>query len=1162
MDLYVSLCLCLLSSVCLGQVQIQNPTGSATLNQLQPTDRCVYQLNVTPDPHTCSQNITTFAMFAVQQRTGDPDYCVYYLIANGPLTLPSYTVQFSCLDSSNNIDHSSVQIDIIPDSPPVFTEGAAISKAADALTTKVGNTLFQALVTDQNGDALVFSLEPTFTEFEIDPPTGNVNAKINFDTLNTSPYTFKIKVTDGQTVVEQQVTLNLNNLNTAPNITNLPTTLSHPEDVAPGVALYTCTHDEPSTVAITLDVNPVTERATFDLNTATCTISVAAGQKLDFERTNSMSMTLTLNDGVFSSTFTFQLDVLDRNDPPAFTSPTYTMDIFEGPLPVTPAIQPAFTVTDEDAAETHTFSMGTGTYDSYFTINPGTGALQNIKEIDFDAGLTQVTVTVIATDKGGDTATTTLNVNVADYNDNDPEFATANTNLYISPKTPVGTIGQVAGTDKDTGVNAALTYTLQADSSGGKFLVQPDGSVYLQTVVTEAQRNDIYTLTVRATDGGTPSRNADTTVTVQFNIPPVITNLPNAAFLSEDTTVKTEVSKIEVTETDTFVCEADKVLPVTTNTAFVVEKKTGGPDWFVFYTGLQALSFATTPSFTVDVICTDSHDGKSTKSTLTVNIRQNTPPVLNCVPNLIGVDASVANIGDTVHTMVATDDDTLTFQMAVQPNPGTFTILNTGVVQCQKLMIRETISQYIGVVTAADPYNTVTCTVTFTMTNTNEAPVFEDLPRAVEVAEDLNAGGVIAQVTIGDAQQCTSLSFTWDVDPASERLIFNAALVNKVVTLTVANGQKLDREKVEKYTFSFRANDGCLPSQLYPLYVDVTDVNEKPEFLNGQNYIAYFDEVNSPGTNLNCGGIDADIGDVHTLVLEGADANKFTIVDTAQCILGQALELDRDNNGPAQINLIMKLIDKTGLSAEATVTVFVREVNDNDPICDLPAYTFGNIFNGDTIGRTLGKITASDLDQSVNGQVTFSFASGSSGSGVLDIASDGTVKLVGDPEGKLSPGALVDLTVQATDGGTPSRSSTCKVNLQYVYTTTPPTPPTMPPVTGATGATGGSGGTGGAGGTGTATTLSPVDAALQNPVILGLIAALAALLLLGIIGALLLCCKCQACQGSGGKGSNNYDMKRDHMSSRGRWSPKSNRVTTVSEVTPAMHDGPTTLKYL
>ncbi|XP_046578547.1 protocadherin-9-like [Haliotis rubra] len=192
------------------------------------------------------------------------------------------------------------------------------------------------------------------------------------------------------------------------------------------------------------------------------------------------------------------------------------MNILEGPVPVTPAIQPAFTVTDEDAGETHTFAMGTGTYDSFFTINSGTGALQNIKEIDFDAGLTQVPVTVIVTDKGGDTATTTVNVNVADFNDNDPEYAITNTNLFISPKTPVGTIGQVTATDKDTGVNAALTYSLQADNSGGRFLVQPDGSVYLQTVVTEAQRNDIYTLTVRATDGGTPPRNADTTVTVQF----------------------------------------------------------------------------------------------------------------------------------------------------------------------------------------------------------------------------------------------------------------------------------------------------------------------------------------------------------------------------------------------------------------------------------------------------------------------------------------------------------------------------------------------------------------------------------------------------------------------------------------------------------------------
>lgn len=108
----------------------------------------------------------------------------------------------------------------------------------------------------------------------------------------------------------------------------------------------------------------------------------------------------------------------------------------------------------------------------------------------------------------GVSAEVPVSVLVQDVNDCAPEFEHDSYNVTVSEVSPFGTaILRVQAHDADTGVNQAITYSIQTDSRNVSELFHidaADGVVYLKRSLDhEIQR--AHHLTVVAADKGVPS---------------------------------------------------------------------------------------------------------------------------------------------------------------------------------------------------------------------------------------------------------------------------------------------------------------------------------------------------------------------------------------------------------------------------------------------------------------------------------------------------------------------------------------------------------------------------------------------------------------------------------------------------------------------------------
>uniref|UniRef100_UPI00398EB44D protocadherin-23 n=1 Tax=Pristiophorus japonicus TaxID=55135 RepID=UPI00398EB44D len=108
-------------------------------------------------------------------------------------------------------------------------------------------------------------------------------------------------------------------------------------------------------------------------------------------------------------------------------------------------------------------------------------------------------------------AATTVTVSVIDENDNPPKFAQ---DLYFftieENPIPQGLIGKVQATDRDSGKNSQLSYTLLSD--GKFFRINSKTGEIINWVTLDREHHTHHQLSVLVTDHGVPRQNASTTV--------------------------------------------------------------------------------------------------------------------------------------------------------------------------------------------------------------------------------------------------------------------------------------------------------------------------------------------------------------------------------------------------------------------------------------------------------------------------------------------------------------------------------------------------------------------------------------------------------------------------------------------------------------------------
>ena len=114
-------------------------------------------------------------------------------------------------------------------------------------------------------------------------------------------------------------------------------------------------------------------------------------------------------------------------------------------------------------------------------------------------------------------------VNVDDINDNAPAFDLAQYSETVPEEKPSGTfVAMVTATDKDTGKNAQLSYSITTGNDGNKFTIDSKGEVRTTQVLNFEDKNK-YTLGIKVQDGGQPPKSDTATLTVivqDVNEPP------------------------------------------------------------------------------------------------------------------------------------------------------------------------------------------------------------------------------------------------------------------------------------------------------------------------------------------------------------------------------------------------------------------------------------------------------------------------------------------------------------------------------------------------------------------------------------------------------------------------------------------------------------------
>ena len=370
------------------------------------------------------------------------------------------------------------------------------------------------------------------------------------------------------------------------------------------------TNPEGATLAYSL----VGDSGSFDIDGASGELFYA-GAGEDFEAgTTQFTLTVRASDGTETTDTTVTVNVTDVNETPTFAQPGYTFDLAENTDGSTTRVSLGTVAATDPEGATLAYSLvgDSGSFD----IDGASGELFYAGSgEDFEAGTTQFTLTVRASD-GTETTDTTVTVNVTDVNET-PTFAQPGYTFDLAENTDGSTtrvsLGTVAATDPE---GATLAFSLVGDSGSFEIDEASGELFYAGSGEDHESGTTSFTLTVRASD---ESETTDTTVTVNVtdvNETPTFADASYTFDLAENTDGSTDrVSLGTVAATDPEgTALVYSLIGGSESGSFEIDAATGE----LFYAGSGEDFESGATRFTLTVRASDGSETADT--TITVNV--------------------------------------------------------------------------------------------------------------------------------------------------------------------------------------------------------------------------------------------------------------------------------------------------------------------------------------------------------------------------------------------------------------------------------------------------------------------------------------------------------------------------------------------------------------
>ena len=883
---------------------------------------------------------TNAASFAIVASTGQ-------LQTNAALdyeTKSNYSVTVSVSDGKDAegiIDttaDATIPVTIVVDDvnePPKFDAGTTTRTIAEntAADTNIGAPV---RATDPDDYTLSYSLGGTDAAiFRINASTGQLQTRGPLDHEAKSSYTVTVSVHDGKAIdgtpsqatddtvtvtitvtdVEEDGTLTLSSVQ--PQVdTALTATLTDPDgSVTITTWLWESSSDKANWTTISGATDAAYTPVASDVDehlrvTATYTDSRGQGK----------SASVTSDNPVRAAPST--------NTAPTFSTGTTTRTIAEN----TEADEDIGTPVSASDSENDTLTYSlSGTDAASFGIVQATGQLLTKVALDFEAKDTY-TVTVTATDPSGLFDTTTVTITVIDVNEA-PSVTVTPTVYFVENGT--GEVATYMAADPE---NATLTWKVTGVDSNAFSI---DGGVLTFKTPpdyenpTDADTNNVYMVTVEASDGPNTDDLAVTITVTDVDEPPLA---PGQPVVSEESADSVSV---------TWTAPANDGRPAITGYDYQY-KKTDEQSWSGAtyaipgdFTNLYITRLDASTSYDVQARAKNDEGTGLWSATGAGSTGNTTPAFSNSAVTRDVAENTPAgiNIG---YPVAATDDDngdSLTYTLGGADAAAFDIDSKTGQLKTKALLDREAAKNtYTVIVTATDSADaTDEATVTITVTDVNELPAFLPGETGFRVVNENTDSGQYIGVPVGANDPDSSDTLTYTLGGTNAASFAIVASTGQLQT-----NAALDYETKSNYSVTVSVSDGkdaegiidTTADATIPVTIVVDDVNEPPKFDAGTT-TRTIAENTAADTNIGA-PVRATDPDDYTLSysLGGTDAAIFRInASTGQLQTRGPLDHEAKSSYTVTVSVHDgKAIDGTPSQAAddtVTVTITVTDVEED-----------------------------------------------------------------------------------------------------------------------------------------------------------------------------------------------------------------------------------------
>ncbi|XP_030835681.1 cadherin-23 isoform X4 [Strongylocentrotus purpuratus] len=805
----------------------------------------------------------------------------------------------------------------------------------------------------------------------------------------------------------------------------------------------------------------------FDIGGTSGTITVTPGAVLDREEKPFYTLTVMVSDlrnPPLSGTATVYIYLIDINDSPPKFDASFLDQIISIPED-TPGntIVTTVTATDDDLNSNINYQIvSVSVYDeddvditsffdyrTVFSLNPTNGNITLTSPVDREV-TEKFVFSISARDLnsqnpifGTSQENAQVTILITDINDNHPAFQPPGTTFILrqlpesfGAGSPIP--GNLLALDPDLGLNGEVMYIIQNPSGVPVTIDQNTGQLTLLVTVDREQQPWVN-LTVLAVDKGTPSLN--TSIPVYLEIIDNNDNNPVFGAQSHTTTI------IESEPIGAFVFNVNATDADSGGSGRVTYSLIGGDGKFTInqdsgvITLLQQVDKETQSQHMLTVFARDnpgdSEDSRTGSTTVIVNVldANEFPPVVTQPIFTIdegGIGGEVVGVIEAYDPDDPDDPNQSLYYVVVSSQPevgGTLFIINnatgeiitTGPLDRDNNLHPARVDLDVIVYDDGNPnLGTPTTAIIYINDLNDNQPTF-DLPLYdVTVVEGQYSDPIIT-VVANDPDQNSNLRYE----------ILGGNLNN---TFVLVDGglipvKPLDFETFTNYNLTVVVTDDSGNRDTTYVAVTVTDANDhNPTFVPDQ-YSLTVTENEPPGTQVGAvitidGDTLPEYTDIIYTILTGNGLGNFTINSTTG-IITTATILDREKTSEYVLTIGAEN-PVGGTTGTATVSIIVRDVNDNTPTFEENPY-----ISTVTTNTLLVDVHANDPDEGGNGIVIYEIVSGNEDNRFQIDNRTGVITLVNPLDSQLIRNYT--LVVIGHDLGNPRLQSNTTVDLRINY---------------------------------------------------------------------------------------------------------------------------------